>query len=52
LLIYAHGTLETSLKEISGVPAIRKQHHINVSHKDVIKYALCAARKESYVFRF
>ena len=45
-------TRKIFFKEIAGVPSIRKQHHINVFHKDVIEYALYATRQESYVFRF
>ncbi|CAF2077260.1 unnamed protein product [Rotaria magnacalcarata] len=49
-------TIEALLKlcfqNIVGVPNIRKQHHINVLHKDVIEYALYATSKDKYVFKF
>jgi hypothetical protein len=44
--------LKTCFQNIVGVPNIRKQHHINVLHKDVIEYALYATSNDKYVFKF
>ncbi len=44
--------LEKTFQKLVGLPDIRKQHHINVLHKDVIEYALHATRTQKYVFRF
>jgi len=44
--------LENTFKEVSGIPDLRQQHHINVLHEDVVEYALYATRNEKYVYRF
>lgn len=46
------GRLERTFRNLVGVPDIRRQHHINILHKDVIEYALYSTREEKYVFRF
>ena len=44
--------LENTFKTISGIPDIRKQHHINVLHKNIVEYAQYATSENKYVFRF
>lgn len=44
--------LEKTFQKLVGLPDTRRQHHINVLHKDVIEYAPYLTRTQQYVFKF
>ena len=45
-------TLEKTFSHINSIPDIRKQHHFEALHKDVIQYAEYATSNNQYVYRF
>ncbi|CAF4304875.1 unnamed protein product [Rotaria socialis] len=44
--------LEKTFMEVTSIPGLQKQHHIEVLHKDVIQFACYATSEQQYVFRF
>ena len=44
--------LKNTLKAISCMPRMRKMHHINVLHQDLIEHTQYSTSDNKYVFRF